>query len=181
MNLRVLFSSHGWIACFQNEVSSRDKHTSLIPHWGSQAVISLANLTGSFLSCYAFTFFFLQTCPYISEMMALHEDKSLVCSQGRLAHNMYRERFQFATSYLVCFGQSPWLCRWTLLSHDRHLLFINPSAIKKTKNKNTNTHFCFTVIVRRITMDLYNDSLFFSPCNFLHFDPSIYLSSNLVL
>jgi hypothetical protein len=118
---------------------------------------------------------------YISEMMALHEDKSLVCSQGRLAHNMYRERFQFATSYLVCFGQSPWLCRWTLLSHDRHLLFINPSAIKKKKNKNTNTHLCFTVIVRRITMDLYNDSLFFSPCNFLHFDPSIYLSSNLVL
>lgn len=104
MNLRVLFSSHGWIACFQNEVSSRDKHTSLIPHWGSQAVISLANLTGSFLSCYAFTFFFLQTCPYISEMMALHEDKSLVCSQGRLAHNMYRERFQFATSYLVVLG-----------------------------------------------------------------------------
>lgn len=157
-------------------MSSRDKHTSLIPHWGSQAVISLANLTGSFLSCYAFTFFFLQTCPYISEMMALHEDKSLVCSQGRLAHNMYRERFQFATSYLVVLG--------SLLGYADGLFSVmigifsssTPQQLKKKTNKNTNTHLCFTsVIVRRITMDLYNDSLFFSPCNFLHSDPSLNL------
>lgn len=143
---------------------------------------SSAWLTWQALSFHAtLTFFFLQTCPYISEMMALHEDKSLVCSQGRLAHNMYRERFQFATSYLVVLG--------SLLGYADGLFSVmigtfsssTPQQLKKKTNKNTNTHLCFNVIVRRLTMDLYNDSLFFSPCNFLHFDPSIYLSSNLVL
>jgi len=72
---------------------------------------------------------------YISEMMALHEDKSLVCSQGRLAHNMYRERFQFATSYLVVLG--------SLLGYADGLFSVmigifsssTPQQLKKQKTK----------------------------------------------
>jgi hypothetical protein len=51
-----------------------------------------------------------------------------------------------------------------------------PQQLKKKTNKNTNTHLCFNVIVRRLTMDLYNDSLFLVPVIFYTLIPQfIYL------
>lgn len=108
-----------------------DEYTSQFPRRGSQAIISLTNMTGS-SSCQTFVFFlktlFLACFPmfyktavahrirlgpglieYKFETIALHEDKSLFGSQGRLAHH-HLSWVQYITGHLPFgFGQAPWL------------------------------------------------------------------------
>lgn len=102
-----------------------DEYTSQFPRRGSQAIISfmldlcfLPKDVVRFLACFPM---FYKTAvahrirlgpgliEYKFETIALHEDKSLFGSQGRLAHH-HLSWVQYITGHLPFgFGQAPWL------------------------------------------------------------------------